>query len=177
MSDPFLGQLQVFGFGFAPKDWASCTGQLLPISQYSALFSLLGTNFGGNGTTNFGLPNFQGAAACATGAGPGLSPRTIGEAFGSDSVTLLANEMPAHNHPFNVVNQSDAAKRHGMPVAGDALSAPGTVTPFAPGAAAAGNFAPSMIGVAGGGQPHANQQPYLAMNFCIALSGIFPQRP
>jgi microcystin-dependent protein len=177
MSDPFLGQLQIFGFPFAPRNWALCTGQLLPISQYTALFSLLGVNFGGNGTSNFGLPNFQGAAACATGQGPGLTPRAIGEAFGSDTVTLLAGEMPAHSHPFEVFNQADGTKRHGAPVAGDALSAPGTVTPFVSGATVAGNFAPTMIGVAGGGQPHPNQQPYLAMNFCIALNGIFPQRP
>jgi microcystin-dependent protein len=176
MSDPFLGQLQIFGFGFAPVNWALCTGQLLPISQYSALFSLLGTNYGGNGTTNFGLPNFQGTAACATGQGPGLSPRNVGETFGSETVTLISSEMPAHTHPFNVFNQSDGTKRHGTPIAGDALSAPGTVTPFVAGAVA-GNFAPQMIGPAGGNQPHANQQPYLAMNFCIALSGIFPQRP
>ena len=176
MSDPYLGQLQIFGFDFAPQNWASCNGQIMPISQFSALFSLLGVNFGGNGTTNFSLPNFQGAAACATGQGPGLSPRSVGETFGTENVTLTSGEMPAHNHPFNVYNQSDASKRHGTPVAGDALSAPGTITPFITGTAS-GNFAPQMILPAGGGQPHPNQQPYLAMNFCIALNGIFPQRP
>lgn len=177
MSDPFLGQLQIFGFNFAPANWALCAGQIMPISQNTALFSLLGTSFGGNGTTNFGLPNFQGNAACGMGQGPGLTQRSVGETFGTETVTLLTSEMPAHNHSFNVFNQGDATKRHGTPVSGDALTAPGTVTPFVSGATVAGNFAPQMIGLAGGGQPHPNQQPYLAMNFCIALSGIFPQRP
>lgn len=177
MSDPFLGQLQIFGFGFAPKNWALCAGQIMPISQNTALFSLLGTNFGGNGTTNFGLPDFQATAACAVGQGPGLSERSIGETFGSETVTLLPNEMPIHGHPFNIFNQGDATKRHGTALPGDALTAPGTLTPFVPNATVAGTFAPQMIGPGGGNQPHPNQQPYLATNFCIALSGIFPQRP
>lgn len=177
MSDPFLGQVQIFGFNFAPKDWAFCAGQILPLSQNTALFSLLGTNFGGDGKTTFGLPDFQGSAACATGQGPGLSPRSIGEAFGSETVTLLPQEMPQHNHMFNVFRQSDASKRHSTPLPGDALSAPGTITPFVPGATVSGNFPMQMLAPAGGGLPHENRQPYLTLNFCIALSGVFPQRP
>ena len=176
MSDPFTGQVQIFGFGFAPKDWAQCAGQIMPIRQNTALFSLLGTNFGGDGVVTYALPNFQGAAVCAVGQGAGLTERTIGEAFGSATVTLNATEMPLHNHTFNVFNQGDVAKRHGAPLSGDALSAPGTVTPFVPGATVSGNFAP-MIALAGGSQPHPNQQPYLVLNFCIALNGIFPSRP
>ena len=177
MSEPFLGQIQIFGFGFAPLNWAQCAGQTLPIQQNAALFSLLGVNFGGNGSTYFCLPNFTGSAACAIGQGPGLTPRTIGETFGSETVALQTTEMPAHTHAFNIYNQSDASKRHGAPLANDALSAPGMVTPFAPNATASGNFPGQMIQPAGGGQPHDNQQPYLALNFCIALQGMFPQRP
>ena len=177
MSDPFTGQVQIFGFDFAPRSWALCAGQIMPIAQNTALFSLLGTNFGGDGKVTYALPNFQGLAACAVGQGPGLTERVIGESFGSETVTLAANQMPLHNHPFNVFNQGDAAKRHGAPLSGDALSAPGTVTPFVSGAPVSGAFPASMIAPAGGSQAHANQQPYLALNFCIALSGVFPQRP
>jgi microcystin-dependent protein len=178
MSDPFLGQIQIFGFGFAPQNWALCAGQIMPIQQNTALFSLLGTNYGGDGKVTYALPNFQGSAACAVGQGPGLTQRVIGETFGSETVTLLPNEMPAHNHSFNIYNQS-AAKRHGTPVSGDALAAPDTTKPFevAHPNPISGNFPVQMIGGAGGGQPHPNQQPYLTLNFCIALSGIFPQRP
>lgn len=176
MSDPFLGQIQIFGFGFAPLNWAQCAGQTLPIQQNTALFSLLGANFGGNGQTTFCLPNFMGSAACAIGQGPGLTQRTIGETFGSETVTLQTTEMPLHTHAFNIYNQADATKRHGTPLANDALSAPGTVAPFAPSATASGNFAGQMIQPAGGSQAHDNQQPYLALNFCIALQGSFPQR-
>ncbi len=177
MSDPFIGQVQIFGFGFAPSSWAQCAGQIMPIAQNTALFSLLGTSFGGDGKTTYALPNFQGAAACAVGQGPGLTGRVIGEAFGSKTVTLLTNEMPSHSHAFNVFNQGDTTKRHGVPLPGDALSAPGTVTPFVPGGAVSGNFPATVVAPAGGNQPHENQQPYLVLNFCIALSGVFPQRP
>jgi microcystin-dependent protein len=177
MSEPFLGQVQIYGFGFAPLNWAQCNGQLLPISQNTALFSLLGTTFGGNGTTIFGLPDFQGRAGCGVGQGPGLTPRGQGEIFGTENVTLLQGEMPSHNHAFDIYNQRDGGKRHGTPQPGDALTAPATVTPFVSGAAGSGTFPPSMLGVAGGNLPHPNQQPYLAVNFCIALRGIFPMRP
>lgn len=180
MSEPFLGQVQIFGFGFPPKDWAQCLGQLMPLSQYTALFSLLGVNFGGDGKTTFGLPNFAGSAACAAGQGPGLTPRDVGETFGSETVTLLPNEMPAHSHTFNVYNQTTAAKRHSAPLANDALILPLSIPAFVPNATpppVSGTFPTQMVGIGGGGQPHPNQQPYLALNFCIALNGIFPQRP
>lgn len=177
MSDPFTGQVQIFGFDFAPINWAQCAGQIMPIAQNTALFSLLGTNFGGDGKVTYALPNFQGSAACAVGQGRGLTERVLGEAFGSETVTLQSSEMPSHRHAFNVFNQGDATKRHAAPSSGDALSAPGTITPFVSGATVSGNFPVSMIAPAGGGQPHPNQQPYLALNFCIALNGIYPQRP
>jgi microcystin-dependent protein len=177
MSEHFLGEIQIFGFGFAPYQWAQCSGQIMPLSQNTALFSLLGTNFGGDGRTTFGLPNFSGSAACGVGPGPGLTERIIGETFGSETVTLLPTEIPQHSHAFNIYNQGVAAKRHGIPVAGDALSAPGTVTPFAAGTIPSGTFPAQMVQPTGGSQAHANQQPYLAMNFCIALQGTFPARP
>jgi microcystin-dependent protein len=177
MSDPFTGQVQIFGFDFAPKNWAQCAGQIMPIRQNTALFSLLGTNFGGDGVVTYALPNFQGSAACAVGQGPGLSGRTIGETFGTETVTLKSSEMPSHSHAFNVFNQSDTSKRHAAPSPGDALSAPGSITPFVSGATVAGYFPVPMIAPVGGSQPHPNQQPYLVLNFCIALTGIFPSRP
>lgn len=178
MSEPFLGQIQMFGFNFAPTNWALCAGQIMPISQNTALFSLLGNIYGGNGVSTYGLPNFQGSAACAVGQGPGLTNRDPGESFGEENVTLLTAQMPMHGHGFNIYNQNDAGKRHGTPASGDALSAPGSITPFVGGnPPAGGSFPATMLQAAGGGQPHANQQPYLSLNFCIALNGAFPQRP
>ena len=175
MSDPFLGQVQIFGFDFAPKQWARCSGQMMNISQSTALFSLLGTVFGGDGKTTFGLPNFQGTAVCGIGQGPGLTPRISGETFGTETVSLISTEMPAHNHTMNVFGQNTAAKRHGTPNANDALVSP-TAGIFTAGGSVSGTFPIQTIGVAGGGLPHENRQPYLALNFCIALSGVYPSR-
>lgn len=174
--DPYVSQVQLFGFNFAPQGWAQCNGQLMPIQQNTALFSLLGTTYGGNGSTTYALPNLQGSAVCAQGQGPGLSQRSQGESFGSPSITLLSSEMPAHTHPLNVFGQRDDSKRHGSPSAGDAL-----VSPTAP-AFTTNNLPPTgpfsaMAVPVGGNQPHENRQPYLAMNFCIALVGIYPPRP
>jgi len=177
MTTPYIGEIQIFGFDFAPYQWATCSGQLLPISQNTALFSLLGVNFGGNGQTNFQLPNYMGNAACGQGQGPGLTSRTVGETFGTESVTLLQSEMPAHNHSMNLHGQQDASLRHGVPVAGDAVLLPAQATPFVPQASPNAGFAPNMIGITGQSQPHENRQPFLALNFCIALVGVFPARP
>jgi microcystin-dependent protein len=177
MSDPFLGEIQIYGFNFAPYNWAQCSGQLMPIQQNTALFSLLGTTFGGNGTSNYQLPNFIGNAACGQGAGPGLTPRTMGETFGSDSVTLISTEMPTHTHGAMIYNQPTAANRSGIPAAGDAVITPENVQILAVGTTSNVNFPPQTIGAAGGGQAHQNQQPYLTLNFCICLSGVFPARP
>lgn len=175
MTEPFVGEIQLFGFNFAPRGWAYCNGALLAISQNTALFSLLGTRYGGNGTTTFGLPDFSGRAACGAGQGPGLSARTQGETFGVNTVTLLQTEMASHSHRLNVYAENDPDKASGTPTSGAGLTGPGAAT-FAAAPAAPQPFA-SELGVTGGGQPHENRQPYLATNFCIALSGVFPQRP
>src|SRR5690242_7438333 len=127
MSDPFTGEIQIYAFTFAPYNWAMCAGQLMPIQQNTALFSLLGTTFGGNGTSNYQLPNFIGNTACGQGAGSGLTPRTMGETFGSDSVGLLYNQMPTHNHGATIYNQPTQANRTGIPATGDAVITPENV--------------------------------------------------
>jgi microcystin-dependent protein len=171
MTEPYIGQIQVFGFNFSPKGWAFCNGTVMPIAQNTALFSLLGISYGGNGTTTFQLPNFTGRAGCQQGTGPGLTRRDLGQAFGTSNVTLLTTEMPAHSHGVNAYVPSTS----GWPSPGGALSQPGVATnrPFSSGSPDT-SFAPTMIGQTGGNQPHQNQQPYLAMNFCIALQGIYP---
>lgn len=181
MAEPFLSQIACFGFNFAPYKWAQCQGQILSIQQYSALFALLGTNFGGNGTTNFGLPNLQGAVPMAYGQGPGLPYYNIGETGGVENVTLVTSEMAAHTHAFNTTTDAAATtastsgqlakSRKGSPVSGftsGLIYSPGN--PTTP-------LSPSSITPAGSGQQHNNMQPYLALNYCIALSGIFPARP
>jgi len=174
MTEPFLGEIQLFGFNFAPRQWASCNGATLPIQQNSALFALLGTQYGGNGSTNFQLPNFTGRASCNQGTGPGLSQRVTGQTFGENSVTLTQGQMSMHSHPFTVYNQNDTSKRASSPSPGNSLAVPSLSAPFVAGGQANAQFAPGMCGPSGGGQPHENRQPYLAVNFCIALNGIFP---
>ena len=177
MSDPFLGEIQIYGFNFAPAKWAMCQGQLMPIQQNTALFSLLGTTFGGNGTSNYQLPNFMSNVACGQGQGPGLSQRVMGETFGTPSVTLNSSEMPAHNHGARVYNQTTASLRTGTPSAGASLIITQTAGPYTNTSAVNTTFPPLTIGPTGNSQPHENQQPYLTLNFCICLSGVFPQRP
>ena len=172
MSEPFIGQIQLFGFNFPPRGWAFCNGATLAIQQNTALFSLLGTQYGGNGQTTFQLPNLVNRAACEQGQGPGLTDRTIGEIFGSNSVTLSMQEMPAHTHPMQIYSQNDTTKRQPSPANGNALGSP-VANAFFTGPADS-PFPPTVIQPAGGGQPHENRQPYLAMNFCIALQGVFP---
>lgn len=180
MTQPFIGEIQMFGFNFNPRGWAFCNGATLPIQQNTALFSLLGTTYGGDGKTTFQLPNFAGRAGCEQGQGPGLTPRTLGEAFGVNTVTLTSQEIPAHNHGFVLYAQNDPAKRSGSPSAGNALSVStdSAATSFLPAGMPSTTFAPNMIAPSqGGGQPHQNQQPYLGVNFCIALQGVFPSFP
>jgi microcystin-dependent protein len=176
MTEPFIGEIQLFGFNFNPRGWAFCNGATLPISQNTALFALLGTQYGGNGQTTFQLPNFAGRGGCEQGQGPGLTPRTLGESFGTNTVTLTSSEMPAHTHALTLFLQPDTTKRASSPSAGNALSptAVGTTLPFTPPGTANAPLSPNMIAASGGGLPHANQQPYLGMNFCIALQGVFP---
>jgi microcystin-dependent protein len=175
----FLGEIQIFGFNYAPLSWAFCGGQLMAIQQNSALFSLLGTTYGGDGKSTFGLPDMKAQAACGQGAGPGLTPYVIGEAFGSPTVTLNPSEIPSHTHVTNLGAQTNAANRFAAPsAANNYLVAPNNSTPFAQSQVTNGTFAPNVVGPnVGGGLAHPNQQPYLALNFCIALQGQFPQRP
>ncbi|WP_363796772.1 tail fiber protein [Lysobacter firmicutimachus] len=172
MSEPFIGQIQLFGFNFPPRGWAFCNGATLAIQQNTALFSLLGTQYGGNGQTTFQLPNLANRAACEQGQGPALTDRTIGEVFGSNSVTLTSQQMPQHTHTMQIYNQNDVSKRQASPANGNALGSPAASAFF--NGAANSPFPPTVIQPAGGGQPHENRQPYLAMNFCIALQGVFP---
>ncbi|WP_066823860.1 phage tail protein [Sphingomonas mali] len=176
MADPYVAEIRMFAGNFAPIGWALCNGQLLPISQNTALFSLLGTTYGGNGTTNFQLPDLQGRAPMHPGNGPGLTPRDLGETGGENNVTLLTTEMPAHTHPI-----SGAVIANSNP--GETPSTNSLFTNSSPNqlyAAAAPTsqipLAPQSISLAGGSQPHNNSQPYLAVTFIIALQGVFPAR-
>jgi microcystin-dependent protein len=177
VSDQFVGEIRVFALNFAPSGWAFCDGQLLAISQNAALFSLLGTNFGGNGTSTFGLPNLQGSVPLNWGQGPGLSSYELGEVGGEPTVTLVASTVPAHTHPLlasphpanlnfpgpqNALARSSPAEIYTLPGG----TPPPPLQPLAAGA----------LGTVGGSQPHNNLMPYLTLNFCIALTGIFPAR-
>jgi microcystin-dependent protein len=177
MSSPFVAEIRIFGFQFAPKGWALCNGQIMPISQNTALFSLLGTTYGGDGKSTFALPNLQGNAAMQPGQGNGLSLRDLGETGGSPNVTLIQSELPFHDH-FMTAWASDL---------GNLLGPNGNVTSILCRSANGAVFnasvntvtqmAPQALAPAGGGLPHNNMQPYLTLNFCIALQGVFPPRP
>lgn len=172
MADPFVAEIRIFPFNFAPKGWAFCNGQLLPISQNTALFSLLGTTYGGDGRSNFALPNLQGNAPMHPGQGPGLSLHDLGETGGTETVTLLLSETPSHSHAISA-SQSDGTDQ--SPVGERLASGVGGVASYAP----PGNptqLSPQVISPAGGNQPHNNMQPYLTLNFCIALQGVYPPR-
>jgi microcystin-dependent protein len=173
MSDQFLGEIRIFPFNFAPKGWAFCDGQLMPISQMTALFSLLGTQFGGDGKSTFALPDLQGNVPLHFGQGPGLTPYNIGDSGGAPTIALLTTEMPAHNHS-TACNSAlgNKPKPNGNYWASDAA---GILTQYAP-AGDGSQMNPQAIGVAGSSLPHNNMQPYLALNFCIALQGIYPPR-
>jgi microcystin-dependent protein len=177
MSDQFLGEIRVFGCTFAPYEWAQCNGQILPISQYTALFSLLGTYYGGNGTSTFALPNLQGCLQMNQGQGPGLTDRVIGETGGEPSVTVLQTQLPSHSHPAACAAGSQTSSPSGAVFGG--VAGRGKSPVYAPVSAlssAAVNLSSSAVAAAGGSQPHNNLQPYLVLNFCIALSGIYPAR-
>jgi microcystin-dependent protein len=179
MATPFLGQIQIVGFNFAPTGWATCDGQLLPINQNSALFSILGTTYGGDGRQTFGLPNLRDRTPLGAGQGPGLSPYGLGQVDGSENVTLLAGQMPAHRH--GLVGDGDVSAS-GTPTGTEVFGVtkgakPGAVNVYGP--AANANTAamdPSALSTVGGGQPHNNRQPYVGILFIIAMQGIFPAR-
>jgi microcystin-dependent protein len=171
MANQFLGEIRVFPCNFAPFGWAMCNGQLLPISQNTALFSLLGTNFGGNGTSNFALPNLQGSVPIFWEEGPGLTLRDIGEVGGEAAVTLTESEMPAHTHQVGCATTSDTSRPEGA-VFGSRAEASLAYGPGSPNV----SMSPAAVGSAGDGQPHNNMPPYVTLNFCIALQGVFPAR-
>jgi microcystin-dependent protein len=180
MSDQFVAEIRIFPFNFPPTGWAFCDGQLMPISQNTALFSLLGTTYGGDGKSTFALPDMQGNAPMQPGQGQGLSLRDLGEMSGVDTITLLVSEIPAHTHQLkgcdaDATTDSPAGQlaAKGLWDAGTSGGIIGAYSALAPNAQM--NF--QALAPAGGGLPHNNMQPYLTLNFCIALQGIFPQRP
>jgi microcystin-dependent protein len=177
MSNPFVAEIRIFPFNFAPLGWAFCNGQLLPLSQNTALFSLLGSTYGGDGRSTFGLPNMQGNAPMNPDQGPGLSQHDLGETGGSTTVTLLASEMPQHSHSINCVDGSRISGQIGQP--GNAILVKTSGTPpnaYVSGGSPNLQLAPSALSSIGGSQPHNNLMPYLTLNFCIALQGVFPPR-
>lgn len=173
--DPFVAEIRIFPFDFAPTGWAQCNGQLLPISQNTALFSLLGTSYGGDGKSTFGLPDLQDAAAMFWGQGAGLSERFLGEMSGSQTVTLLTTEIPSHVHAVNAKTSGGQAIPTGL-VWGTSNAAKAAANFYAPAAPSPVNMNPGALSIAGGSQPHNNMPPYLTLNYCIALQGIFPPR-
>ena len=174
MSDQFVAEIRIFGFNFAPTGWALCSGQILPISQNTALFSLLGTTYGGNGQSTFALPNMEGNAPMHPGQGPGLSLHDLGEQAGSETVTLLESEIPAHSHAL-MANTTIATKS--LPTGNSFAKGSAMIPYLAPAGAPTVSMAFQAIPPAGGDLPHNNMMPYLTLNFCIALQGIFPPRP
>ncbi len=164
--EPFIGEIKMFGGNFAPRGWALCDGQLLPISQYSALFSILGTTYGGDGRTTFGLPDLRGRVAMHAGNGPGLSPRNLGRKAGSETVTLTTNQMPSHHHGLVSGNANNEAQAAGHLIGKEGRYANSVGS----------TMHQASIQNAGGGQSHENMQPYLVVNYIIALQGVYPSR-
>lgn len=169
MADPFVAEIRIFPFTFAPKGWAFCDGQIMPISQNTALFSLLGTTYGGDGKSTFALPDLQGSVPMHPGQGQGLSLRDLGEMSGVETVTLLVSEMPAHAHQMRAIgaiaDQPDPTNK---------IWGRTTANPYVN--SQNGQMSPFALAMTGGSLPHNNMQPYLTLNFCIALQGVFPPR-
>lgn len=178
MSSFYLGQITMFGFGFAPKGWALCNGQLLGVNQNQALFALLGTSYGGNGVNNFALPNLQAAVPVCEGQALGLSPYVLGQTSGAANVTLLQNQIPAHNHTFNATktNASSASPSGNIPATPTVGSPPGFYAASTSQSLIFVSLNAGVCGTAGQSQPHNNLMPSQTINFCIALTGIFPSR-
>jgi microcystin-dependent protein len=173
VADPFVAEIRIFPFNFAPRGWAWCDGQLLPLSQNTALFSLLGTTYGGNGKSNFALPDLQGRAPMHPGQGPGLSLHDLGETGGSETVTLLESEIPSHSHAWKA--SADSANVQ-IPVSSASFARSSGGTAWSTTTTGLVAMAPEAVAPAGGDAPHNNLQPYLTFYFNIALQGVFPPR-
>lgn len=179
MSNQFVAEIRIFPFNFAPKGWAFCQGQLLPISQNTALFSLVGTFYGGDGKSTFGLPNLQGKAPIQEGTGPGLSTYFLGQSAGDETVSLVTTELPAHNHTFSVTTATGTTQTsNGGQFAkglGGSKAASNVANIYSTGAVTTPlNLAE--LSISGASSPHNNMMPFLTLNYCIALQGIFPPR-
>jgi len=172
MDEPLIGLIIMFGGNFAPRGWAFCDGQLLPIATNEALFSILGTTYGGDGRTTFALPDLRGRAPIHAGTGSGLTPRDIGEYSGEEDVTLISTEMPAHTHTVNPQYSNTPGQVNPANNFAANLGAPNAVY----GASGDGPMGAAVVGVAGGSQPHENMQPWLCINYIIALEGLYPSR-
>jgi microcystin-dependent protein len=176
MSDQFVGEIRIFGCNFPPAGWALCNGQLLPISQNTALFSILGTTYGGDGKSTFALPNFQGCAPLQQGQGPGLSLYDLGEVGGESSVTLLTSQIPQHSHAVGCFNGPGTLASPAGNVFAMAKVGRQSENRYSATSGTGPPVAPNAISQAGGSVPHNNMPPFLVMNFCVALQGIFPPR-
>jgi microcystin-dependent protein len=175
MANPFVAEIRIFPFNFAPKDWAFCDGQIMSISQNTALFSLLGTTYGGDGKSNFALPNMQGSAPMHPGQGPSLSLHDLGETGGTDTVQLIQSEIPQHSHTMMAANfPADQS----TPSPARALARSVNAAAYVSGASQSTfvQMNDNMLAPTGGDQPHNNLMPYLTLNFCIALQGVYPPR-
>lgn len=181
MTEPYIGEIRILPYTYAPRSWTYCEGQLLPIRQYNAVFSILETIYGGDGMTTFAVPNLAARAPMQHGNGPGLTPRRIGQSVGVPSVSLSERQMPQHRHAARVADaQADESTPAGHYLANAGMPARGgrfhAQPMYAPPGAANGMMASEAVGTTGDGQAHENRQPYLAINFCICLDGIFPSR-
>ena len=173
MSEPFVAEIRIFAGNFAPRSWAFCDGQLLPIAQNTALFSLIGTTYGGDGSTTMALPNLQGRAPMHPGRGPGLTNRALGQSGGVEQVTLSTNQLPSHNHSVGV---SSSPATSFSPTNNSVLARSAGAGAYDQNDNASNQMATEVIGDTGGGQPHNNMQPYLTLNYIIALLGTYPSR-
>lgn len=176
--DQFIGEIRAFPFNFPPKDWALCNGQLLAISSNTALFSILGINYGGDGRVTFGLPNLQGRVVVSPGQGPGLSLWDLGQTQGDDSVTLTSTEMPMHTHQITGMNNggTESAPNGSCYLSRDVRGGGGVVQYMQTGGTPSAMMAPTALMPGGGSQPHENRQPFVVLNYCIALRGEYPAR-
>lgn len=172
MADPFVAEIRIFPFNFAPRGWAFCDGQILPLSQNTALFALLGTTYGGDGKSNFALPDLQGNAPMFWGQGPGLSLRDLGETGGSETVSLLESEIPSHSHAWMASNQPAEDRAPAGEILGRSVGA----SLYQTTTTGLQALSPNAVAPAGADAPHNNMMPYLTLSFCIALQGVFPPR-